>query len=373
MLCSGPACWRRPEDRWAGRHRRLPCTCRLPRARCAHWPAVTRDTSGPWTRYFSATRNSPHNAHLEVVVENRQSSLEMLKARTVAETQQAINLGHVPSQASREFCFAHAGIPHRFVQLDLGDRQRRQHRCSPCECARRCGNRAPVLHVPFKRRQGAVCGARGDLILVIGERVRFWNIHKRHKQRAVIVRFDREGVGPHRHLLLSTWLLEPQISFDGVDESCAELLLLAVHRQDRHLVATADDQMPSLAGFERTALSAQPTFELGARHRSERTTNVLCNATILLWFVLGRLAAAVDRALTLRVSYGHAGKGGVSPARLHRTLHRQLTPLKKLRPDVPARLQDILSRALERDRDRRYPSAAELRHDLVCTRARENA
>ena len=46
-------------------------------------------------------------------------------------------------------------------------------------------------------------------------------------------------------------------------------------------------------------------------------------------------------------------------------LHRQPTPLKKLRPDVPARLQDILSRALERDRDRRYPSAAELRHDLV--------
>jgi hypothetical protein len=50
----------------------------------------------------------------------------MLKARTVAETQQAIDLGHVPSQASREFCLAYAGVPHRFVQLDLRGRQRKE-------------------------------------------------------------------------------------------------------------------------------------------------------------------------------------------------------------------------------------------------------
>jgi hypothetical protein len=217
-----------------------------------------------------------------VVVQNSQSSLEMLKARTVAETQQAIDLGHVPSQASREFCLAHAGVPHRFVQLDLCDRERWQYHRSPCEFARRRGNRAPVLYVPFKRRQGAVCGARGDFILVVGKRVRFWNIHKRHQQRAVIVRSDREGVGPHRYLLLSTWLLEPQISFNRVDESCAELLLLAVHRQDRHLVAAPHDQMPTLAGFERAALSVEPTFELRARHRKQLTTNVLCNATDVL-------------------------------------------------------------------------------------------
>jgi hypothetical protein len=38
-----------------------------------------------------------------VVVQGRQRSLEVLEARTVAETQQAIDLGHVPLEASREF------------------------------------------------------------------------------------------------------------------------------------------------------------------------------------------------------------------------------------------------------------------------------
>jgi hypothetical protein len=33
--------------------------------------------------------------------------------------------------------------------------------------------------------------------------------------------------------------------------------------------------MPTLAGFESAALSAQPTFELGTRHRDEHTTQVL--------------------------------------------------------------------------------------------------
>jgi len=154
----------------------LSCPCWLPCTRCAHWPAANRGSSRLGTRHVSVTSNSPHNAHFKVVVQGRQRSLEVLKARTVAETQQAIDLRHVPSQASREFCLAHAGVPHRFVQLDLCDRQRRQYHRSPCEFARRRGNRAPVLHVPFKRRQGAICGARGDFILVIGERVRFWNI-----------------------------------------------------------------------------------------------------------------------------------------------------------------------------------------------------
>ena len=56
---------------------------------------------------------SPHDAHLEVVVEDRQGRLEMLETRAVAETQQAIDLWHVQLQASRQLCLAHAGIPHR--------------------------------------------------------------------------------------------------------------------------------------------------------------------------------------------------------------------------------------------------------------------
>jgi hypothetical protein len=41
--------------------------------------------------------------------------------------------------------------------------------------------------------------------------------------------------------------------------------------------------MPTLAGFERAALSVEPTFELRARHRKQLITNVLCNATDVLW------------------------------------------------------------------------------------------
>ena len=46
-------------------------------------PAVTREASRP--RRIVAAIDSPHNAHLEVVVLDRQRRLEMLEARTVAE------------------------------------------------------------------------------------------------------------------------------------------------------------------------------------------------------------------------------------------------------------------------------------------------
>ena len=51
-------------------------------------------------------------------------------------------------------------------------------------------------------------------------------------------------------------------------------------------------------------------------------------------------------------------------------LHQQPAPLKKLRPDVPSDLEGIVARSLEKDRDRRYPSAAELWKDLVACHSR---
>ena len=44
--------------------------------------------------------------------------------------------------------------------------------------------------------------------------------------------------------------------------------------------------------------------------------------------------------------------------------HRQPTPLSKLAPKAPAQLEKIVNQALQKDRDQRYPNAAELVTDL---------
>lgn len=51
-------------------HWGLSCPRRLPSTRRAHWTAANRDGSRPRTRYVSATISSPHDAHLEVVIQS---------------------------------------------------------------------------------------------------------------------------------------------------------------------------------------------------------------------------------------------------------------------------------------------------------------
>ncbi|HTQ52927.1 MAG TPA: protein kinase [Bryobacteraceae bacterium] len=60
----------------------------------------------------------------------------------------------------------------------------------------------------------------------------------------------------------------------------------------------------------------------------------------------------------------HPFGGDSSTATLHRILTESPAPLLPLNPSLPAELEHIVSKALEKDRDLRYQSAADLRTDL---------
>jgi len=57
-------------------------------------------------------------------------------------------------------------------------------------------------------------------------------------------------------------------------------------------------------------------------------------------------------------------RGETSGSLFDSILNRQPTSIVRLNPDVPARLEEIINKALEKDRDLRYQTAGELRADL---------
>jgi serine/threonine protein kinase len=62
---------------------------------------------------------------------------------------------------------------------------------------------------------------------------------------------------------------------------------------------------------------------------------------------------------------GHRAFSGVTGPELHDAILNQVpAPARKLNPSIPARLEPIISKALQKDREARYQSAAELLTDL---------
>src|SRR5262249_31540967 len=57
-------------------------------------------------------------------------------------------------------------------------------------------------------------------------------------------------------------------------------------------------------------------------------------------------------------------QGATSAVIFHAILQLEPTPVSELNPALPPKLQEIIEKALEKDRDLRYQSAADLRGDL---------
>ena len=61
-------------------------------------------------------------------------------------------------------------------------------------------------------------------------------------------------------------LLQAEVLFDAIHETGAQLLLLAVHRKNRHLRAESNNEMAAVSRLECAALLLQPSLEFLTRH-----------------------------------------------------------------------------------------------------------
>src|SRR2546426_10686068 len=57
-------------------------------------------------------------------------------------------------------------------------------------------------------------------------------------------------------------------------------------------------------------------------------------------------------------------RGDTTASLFDSSLHKNPLTAVRLNPDLPAKLEDIINKALEKDRDLRYQNAADIRTDL---------
>lgn len=133
------------------------------------------------------------------------------------------------------------------------------------------------------------------------------------------------------------------ISPDGTEAVLMDLGLA-------QLADDAEGRLTRTRQFVGTLRYASPEQVLAVGSLDRRTD--IYSLGVVLW-----------EALTLRPMFA-AGEHTATPELMRRIQYQEPDPIRKYEPRVPADLQAIVNKCLEKDPNRRYPTALELVHDL---------